>query len=139
MSHLVVETPAYRLELRPDGLLAELSAPDGTPLAALRPLAAIDTVAGLDETLAVEQPEPVEGGFVVGRRSTVWERAGMTLVCGDESIELRPWVAGRGTITDVHLLGVRKPLAVGELLAIVHDVHAEAEYRRQPPELQARE
>jgi hypothetical protein len=107
MSDLVVETPAYRLELRPDGLLAELSAPNDTPLATLRPLAAIDTVAGPDETLAVEPPQPVAGGFVVERRSTVWERAGMILACGDESIELRPWVAGRGTITDAHLLGAR--------------------------------
>ena len=92
MSGLVVETAAYRLELRPDGLSAELSAPDGTLLASLRPPAAIDTVAGPDETLAVEPPRAVDGGFTVERRSTVWERAGTTVLCHDDHVELRPWV-----------------------------------------------
>jgi hypothetical protein len=110
MSGLVVETPAYRLELRPDGLLAELSAPDGTPLASLRPLTAIDTAAAPDETLAVEPPREADGGFVVERRSTVWDRAGVTVVCTDDHVELRPWVAGRGSLADAHLLGFRSLL-----------------------------
>lgn len=105
-----VETPRYRLELAPDGLRANLFSRRGDPLLALRPLAALDTVDGTDETLSVSPPRAVDGPvptFEVERRSTRWERAGATLVCGDHALELRTWVRGRGVLTDVHLLGGR--------------------------------
>jgi hypothetical protein len=116
MSELVVETPGYRLELEPSGLLLRLSAPDGRELASLRPLTAIDTAAAADETPEVELvarsrylPSGARG-FAVERRSTVWERAGVAVVCEEERIVLRPWVRGRGAITDAHLLGFRSLL-----------------------------
>ncbi|HWH05007.1 MAG TPA: hypothetical protein VNT23_01060 [Gaiellaceae bacterium] len=111
MTGLAFETAAYRLELRPNGLLASLSV-GGEPFAELRPLAAADTTAAPDETLAVSEPRPLEnaGGFVVERRSTVWERAGVDILCGDDTLELRPWVEGRGALTDVHLLACRSAL-----------------------------
>ena len=117
MSQLAVETAAYQLELRPDGLLASLSTPAGALLAELRPHAAIDTVAAPDETLAVEAPRPLEGarGFVVERRSTIWERAGVDVVCGDRTIELHAWVEGRGSVTDANLLALRSLLPAGPL------------------------
>jgi hypothetical protein len=110
MSELAVETPSYRLELRPDGLLVRLSAPDGEPLAELRPLTAADTTAAPDESLAVSAPVPLPGAdptFRVVRRSTVWEEAGVDVVCTQETVELRPWVRGRGALADVHLLAFR--------------------------------
>ena len=110
MSGLTVETSSYRLELRADGLLARVAGPDGDLLADLRPLAAVDTTAGPDETLAVAAPQRLEGeapAFRIERRSTVWERAGLDLVCGEDAVELVAWVAGRGALADVHLLALR--------------------------------
>jgi hypothetical protein len=105
-----VETPTYRLELSEDGLWATLRSPAGETWAPLRPLAALDTVAGVDETLAVSPPKALAGPvptFEFERRSTVWERAGTTVVCREDAVEIRPWVRGRGELTDVHLLGGR--------------------------------
>jgi hypothetical protein len=122
MSELVVETSAYRLELTSNGLFADLSTPGGELLARLRPHAAVDTVAAPDETLAIDAPTEIVAesnylaSFAVARRSTVWERAGVTVLCGEESVELRPWVAGReAQVTDVHLLGFRSLLPGGPL------------------------
>jgi len=105
MSGLTVETSSYRLELRADGLLARVAGPDGDLLADLRPLAAVDTTAGPDETLAVAAPQRLEGeapAFRIERRSTVWEWAGLDLVCGEDAVELVAWVdlrpAGTSTI-----------------------------------------
>jgi len=108
VSDHVVETEAYRLELRADGLSASFAA-GGEHLADLRPLAAVDAVAGPDETLSVDAPVALEAerGFRVERRSTIWERAGVDVVCGDATVELRPWVVGAGAVTDVHLLAFR--------------------------------
>lgn len=107
---LVVETESYRLQLAPDGLVATLSSPGGAHLASLRPPAALDTVAGPDETLQVDPPRVVDGTgrvFEIERRSTVWERASTTIVCTEETVELRVSVSGRGALADVHLLGGR--------------------------------
>jgi hypothetical protein len=110
---LVVEKPAYRLEVSDDGREAWLFAADGERLISLRPAAALDTTAAPDETLATE-PARLEGDTVVlGRRSTVWERAETRLVCGDDAIELRATVSGRGTLDAVHLLGYRSLAAAG--------------------------
>jgi hypothetical protein len=112
-----VETSGYRLELAPDGLLARLSTPAGALLGELRPLAAIDTVAAPDETLAVEPPRAAEGevvassnylgAFTVQRRSTVWTRAGTTIICREDALELHTFVEGTGRVTDALLLGFR--------------------------------
>jgi hypothetical protein len=110
---LVVEKQAYRVEVSDDGREAWLFAADGERLISLRPAAALDTTTAPDETLATE-PARLEGDTIVlGRRSTVWERAETRLVCRDDAIELRATVAGRGTLTDVHLLGYRSLAAAG--------------------------
>lgn len=98
---IVVETPAYRLEVSADGLKAALG-----PLT-LRPLAAFDTVAGVDETLSVSLPRVVAGRIEIERLSTLWERALVSIRCSDEQVEIRSHVSGRGELTDVHLLAAR--------------------------------
>jgi|SRR5579884_886573 len=108
---LAFETRTYRLELRDDGMLATIHAHGGEHLLDLRPLAALDTVEGPDETLAVEPPRRVdEGTVVVDRRSTRWERASTTLVCGDEAIDVLATVEGKGVLAEAHLLAVRSLL-----------------------------
>ena len=44
----------------------------------------------------------------IERRSTIWERAGMTIACGDDDITVRTWVSGSGALAEVHL---RRPRA----------------------------
>ncbi len=110
---LVVESARYRLEVAPDGLLATLSSPGGTHWASLRTLAALDTVAAPDETLSVAPPRALDGSgreLEIERRSTIWEHASVRLLCTEETIEVRASVTGRGTLTDVHLLGGRSLL-----------------------------
>jgi hypothetical protein len=102
---IVVEKPSYRLELGARD--AWLFSGAGERLLCLRPAAAFDTLGGADETLAILEPRGVDGAIVVERRSTIWERAATTIVCTDESIELRSSVRGRGALTDVHQLGFR--------------------------------
>ena len=104
---LSVEKAAYRLELAPSGLKAALSSPDGTHWLTLRLFAAVDAVEGTDETLSVEPPRRDGDTFEVERRSTLWDRAGLTLRCRDEALEIETWVSGRGRPTDVRLLGGR--------------------------------
>jgi hypothetical protein len=107
---LVVESARYRLEVRGDGLLAALSSPAGGHWASLRLLAALDCIDGPDETLSVAKPRVIAGpaaAIEIERRSTRWEHAAITLVCSDETIELRAAVGGRGSLTEAHLLGGR--------------------------------
>jgi hypothetical protein len=104
---LTVEKPAYRLEVAPTGLKATLASPEGTHWLTLRLIAAVDAVAGADETLSVEPPRREGDTIEVERRSSVWDRAGLTLRCGDAALEVDTWVEGRGRPTDVHLLGGR--------------------------------
>ncbi|MBD0329711.1 MAG: hypothetical protein ICV64_06365 [Thermoleophilia bacterium] len=108
---VVVDSPRYRLELDGRGLRATLTSPAGDRWAVLRPLAALDRPDGVDETVSVASPRISRDGaattITVERRSTVWDRAGVTLHCGEEAIEVRAWVAGSGRLADVHLLGGR--------------------------------
>ena len=104
---VVVEATSYRLDVAADGMRALLTTPDGTQWAALRPLAAFDRSDGLDETLAVEPPRVDGDAIEVERRSTLWERAVVRLVCTDDGIEIVASVAGAGAVTDVHLLAAR--------------------------------
>jgi len=106
---LVVETRAYRLEVAATGAKATLSAPSGAYLATLRLLAAVDRVDRADETLDLLPPRVGDDGATIEleRRSTAWEAAGTTLVCGDDALEVRTWVRGAGSVGDVHLLGGR--------------------------------
>jgi hypothetical protein len=108
-----IERPAYALEVTDDGLHAWLFDAAGERLLCLRTAAALDTVAAADETLAVSPPRAVEGGVELERRSTVWERASTTFVCGDDSLEVRTRVSGRGSLGDVHLLGFRALFPAG--------------------------
>jgi hypothetical protein len=108
-----VAKPAYRLDVSPDGLRATLASPQGEHWATLRLLAALDTAAAPDETLAVSAPRQEDDEITVERRSTVWERAGITLTCRDDAIEVRAWVSGSGALTDVHLLGGRSLIPAG--------------------------
>jgi hypothetical protein len=110
---IVVERPAYRLELSDDGQQAWLFTADGERLISLRPHAALDTTAAPDETLSTAEPRVDGDTIVLERRSTVWERARTTLVCGASSIELRAEVEGRGTLDTVHLLGFRSLFGAG--------------------------
>ena len=110
MTTLVHQSPRYRLELAQDGLALVVSAPDGARLASLRTLAALDTTAGLDETLAVLAPRLDGDTLTVERRSTIWKRAVTTVVCRDDAVELHTSVSGRGSLTDVRLLGFRSLL-----------------------------
>jgi hypothetical protein len=106
-----IETDAYRLELGRDGVRARLVSPADDHWLTLSLLSALDTVEAPDETLAVA-PLRVDGRTIeVERTSTVWRRAGATIVCGDRGLEVRTWVEGRGDLADVHLLGGRSLLA----------------------------
>jgi len=99
-----IERPGYRVQVR--GALADVSSTSGEPWLTLRLLGALDTVDAPDETLATETR--VDGDtIVVERRSTVWERARVTLVCHDDALEVRTSVAGRGALASAHLLGGR--------------------------------
>ena len=98
---IVVETSAYRLEVSADGLTAKLG-----PLT-LRPLAALDTLGGVDETLSVSPPRIVEGTIEIERRSTIWNRALVSIRSTEQQVEIGASVSGRGALTDVNLLVAR--------------------------------
>jgi hypothetical protein len=103
---MIVEREGYRLELAADGRRAVLSRPDGAHWLTLSLLASLDRADARDETVAWEAS--VDGTTIsVERRSTAWERAGVTLACGERSLELRTWVEGGGALTEAHLLGGR--------------------------------
>jgi hypothetical protein len=104
---LVIERAGYRLEVAEHGRTATLATPAGEQLATLRLLAAVDRVGVPDETLAVERPSLDGDTLTIERRSTAWERAGLTCTCHDDRLELRAWVEGAGAIADVHLLAAR--------------------------------
>ncbi len=108
---MIVERAAYRLELQANGLRAVLSSPRGEHWLTLVLLNAFDRVGAVDETLALAEPL-VDGDTVtVERVSTIWDRAGVSLTCLDDGLELRSWVEGVGALTDVSLLGGRSLLA----------------------------
>jgi hypothetical protein len=103
---VIVERTGYRLELQRDGRRAVLSAPDGRHWLTLSLLASFDCERGPDETVSFETT--TQGDTISLRRaSSVWDAAGVDLHCGEETLELRAWVEGRGALTDVHLLGGR--------------------------------
>jgi hypothetical protein len=103
---MIVERESYRLELAPDGRRAVLTRPDGAHWLTLSLLASLDHVDARDETVSWETR--ADGSTIdLERRSTAWERAGVTLACGEGSLEVRAWVEGRGRLADVHLLGGR--------------------------------
>jgi len=104
---VIVERREYRLEVAEHGRSATLSAPSGEHWLTLSLLAAFDVVDGADETLDVETPRSDGDTITVARSSTLWERAGVTLDCADDSLTLTAWVEGSGSLTDVHLLGGR--------------------------------
>jgi hypothetical protein len=107
---IVVEKPAYVLEVSADGLRVTLRPPRGDPWLTLRPLSAFDRTDGVDETLAVAAPRVSDGRIVIERRSTVWDRAEVSIECTDTQVELRARVSGRGDLTDLNLLAVRSLL-----------------------------
>jgi hypothetical protein len=107
---VVIETPSYRLEVSADGLKATLGPPGGGDWLTLRPAAAFDTTEGWDETLEVSPPRVVGDRIEIERRSTLWERAVVSITCTDEQVELRSSVSGSGRLTDVSLLGLRSLL-----------------------------
>jgi hypothetical protein len=106
-----VRAPAYRLDVTASGMVATLSSVGGEHWAALRPLAALDTVDGPDETLSTSAPRIVGDGIVeLERSSSRWERASTRFLCTDDAIEVVSSVAGRGRLTDVHLLAARSAI-----------------------------
>jgi hypothetical protein len=105
---IAISMPAYRLEVADSGLTADLSSPRGEHWLTLRPLAAVDRLDGADETLAVDEPRLVgERTVVVERRSALWDRATVTIECGDQTLDVRTSVAGRGRVASAHLFAVR--------------------------------
>ncbi len=107
---IVVEKPGYVFEASEDGLRATLRPAGGEPWLTLRPHAAFDTVDGVDETLSVSAPQLVDGRIVIERRSTLWERAAVTIECADTQVQLRPSVSGRGRLGAADLLALRSLL-----------------------------
>jgi hypothetical protein len=107
-----VATRSYRLEVRDNGLFANVTSPTGDHWLSIRPLAAIDTFDGADETLAVEPARAVdERTVVVARQSTLWERSSVTIVCGDDALDVRTSVTGRGRLAVAQLLAARSLVA----------------------------
>jgi hypothetical protein len=104
---VIIERPSYQLEVAPHGRFATLRSPSGEHWLTLSLLASFDRVDAVDETLAVEAPQERASTITVSRTSTIWERAGTTVECGDESLTLRSWVEGDGRLTNVNLLGGR--------------------------------
>jgi hypothetical protein len=103
---VIVERDTYRLELGRDRRRAVLSSPDGAHWLTISLLSSFDRVGVADETTAFETS--VDGDTItVSRSSTAWPRAGTTLTCGRDRLELRSFVEGEGRLTDVHLLGGR--------------------------------
>jgi hypothetical protein len=104
---VTVETALYRLELAQNGRYANLTSPSGEHWLTLSLLAALDTTEKTDETLELSEPR-VDGRVLeVDRRSTAWERAGITIECRDDELEVHTWVSGSAALTNVHLLGGR--------------------------------
>ena len=104
---IVVEKPGYVLEVAADGLRATLSPVGGETWLTLRPHVALDTVDGVDETLSVTEPTLVDGRIVIERRSTLWDRAAVTIECTDTQLEIRASVSGKGRLATADLLALR--------------------------------
>ncbi|HET7138219.1 MAG TPA: hypothetical protein VFI04_07670 [Gaiellaceae bacterium] len=103
---MIVEREGYRLELAADGRRAVLTRPDGEHWLTLSLLASFDRTDARDESVSW-QATADDATITIERRSTAWDRAGVTLTCGERSLELRAWVEGSGRLADVHLLGGR--------------------------------
>src|SRR5829696_6813076 len=84
--------------------------PPGDPWLTLRPHAAFDTTDGVDETLSVSPPRVTHGQIEIERRSSLWDRARVTIECTDSQLVLRSSVSGRGALADVNLLAIRSLL-----------------------------
>ena len=82
---MIVEKPGYVLEVAADGLRATLSPVGEEPWLTLRPHAAFDTVDGVDETLSVADRRSSTARIVIERRSTLWDRAAVTIECTDDA------------------------------------------------------
>jgi hypothetical protein len=107
---VIVERDAYRLDVDERRPRATLSAPGGAHLLTLTLLAAFDRADAVDETLSVDSPHADGDVIAVSRTSTIWRGAGVELVCGERTVDVRAWVEGEGALTDVHLLGGRSLL-----------------------------
>jgi hypothetical protein len=55
----------------------------------------------------VSAPRLVDGRIVIERRSTVWDRAEVSIECTETQVELRTSVSGRGRLTELNLLAAR--------------------------------
>ena len=108
---LIVEKPGYVLEVAADGLRATLSPVGEETWLTLRPHAALDTVDGVDETLSVAAPTLVDSRIVIERRSTLWDRAAVTIECTDTQLEIRASVFGKGRLATADLLALRALMA----------------------------
>ena len=102
----MIERDGYRLELARDGRRAVLGAPDGRHWLSIGLLSSFDRDGTADETVSFESSED-GASIVLTRVSTAWERAGTTVTCAPDRIEIRSFVEGAGRLTDVHLLGGR--------------------------------
>ncbi|HEY0517887.1 MAG TPA: hypothetical protein VGC84_00230 [Ilumatobacteraceae bacterium] len=109
-----VERAGYHLSLTEDGRHAVITSPSGAHSSSVDLLGAFDTTDTTDETTAFRWRRVDDGTIAIERTSTRWDRAGAELRAGERSIELRCWVEGSGTLTDVHL-GAGRVLAAGQV------------------------
>ncbi len=113
----LVETPAYRLRIRPDRSTALLEDETGSPWAELRLLASIDALDAPDETISFTGPEVLAqpDGLRLAWRlgSSRWTSKRLLLDVLPHELRLRAEVEGDGRVTDVTLLGGRAALANG--------------------------
>lgn len=105
-----IETSGARLTVSADGLQATFGPLAGPPWLTFRPHAAFDRVDGVDETTGVSPPRVVAGRIEVERRSTLWERAVVSLALTGDRLELRASVSGSGRLADADLLALRSLL-----------------------------
>ncbi len=104
-----VEADTYRLDIRRGEPIATLVAVDGSAPMRLFLLAALDTDRGLDGTVACAEPDVVEADdgvtIIVDTQSTTWDTKRVRLECTAEEVSFGVEVSGRGSLTDVRLLG----------------------------------
>ncbi|UNX56272.1 hypothetical protein MF406_08790 [Georgenia sp. TF02-10] len=114
-----ITAETYRLEVRADPPKAVLADPDGRIWSHLSLLASADCTDGADESFPagppVVTPTADGDGIVVtaAARSSRWEHKEVRLLCRPTAVEIGVRVRGRGTLTDVTLLGGRAVRASG--------------------------
>ncbi len=108
---ITVDARSYRLAMRLDDPIADVTALDGTLPMRLFLLSALDTDRGHDGTVACAAPEVTQEGdevkIHVEMTSTIWDRKVVELRCSENDLTMEVEVQGRGRLGEVRLLGGR--------------------------------